>query len=182
MSISGFETPIPVVSIVGKSDSGKTTFLEKLVRVLTARGWRVGTVKHHVHGFDIDLPGKDSWRHARAGAFITMISSPVQFASIQLVERERTLAELAALAAEAGADVLVTEGYKSTATARIEVSRRGRSEELISTADELIALATDNPELALGGVPTFGLEDAEGVGALIEQRFLRPEPGDSRGH
>lgn len=111
-----------------------------------------------------------------------MISSPVQFASIQHVERERTLAELAALAAEAGADVLVTEGYKSTATARIEVSRRGRSEELISTADELIALATDNPDLALEGVPTFGLEDAEGVGALVEQRFLEPKSGDPGGH
>ena len=64
----------PVVSMVGKCDSGKTTFLEKLIRELTARGVRVATVKHHVHDYDIDLPGKDSWRHARAGAVVTMVS------------------------------------------------------------------------------------------------------------
>jgi molybdopterin-guanine dinucleotide biosynthesis protein B len=168
-------TRIPVVSIVGKSDSGKTTFLEKLVRVLASHGWRVGTVKHHVHGFDIDLPGKDSWRHARAGAFITMISSPVQFASIQHVERERSLEELAVFAADAGADLLVTEGYKSTATARIEVSRRGRSEELISGPDELIAIVTDNPDLDLPGIASFGLDDAEAVATLVESRYLGGE-------
>lgn len=165
-------TPIPVVSIVGKSDSGKTTFLEKLIRVLTARGWRVGTVKHHVHDFDIDVPGKDSWRHARAGAFITMVSSPAQFAAIQRVDSERSLLDLAAHAAEAGASILLTEGYKSTAAARIEVSRRGRSEELISAPTELVALATDNDELRPDGVPTFGLDDAEGVASLIEELFL----------
>ncbi len=185
-------TPVPVVSIVGKSDSGKTTFLEKLIRALTERGWRVGTVKHHVHEFDIDVPGKDSWRHARAGAFITMVSSPTQFAAIQRVDRERTLSELAAHAAQAGADLVLTEGYKTTATARIEVSRRGRSEDLISTPDDLIALATDNEELRLEGVPAFGLDDADAVASLIERLFLGdhakppishdvPEAGDPRG-
>ncbi len=165
-------TSIPVVSIVGKSDSGKTTFLEKLIRALSARGWRVGTVKHHVHEFDIDVPGKDSWRHARAGAFITMVSSPAQFASIQRVGSERPLSELAAHAAQAGADILLTEGYKSTATARIEVSRRGRSEELISEPDELMAVATDNDDVCPDGVPRFGIDDAEGVASLIEGLFL----------
>ncbi len=170
-------TPIPVVSIVGKSDSGKTTFLEKLIRAFTARGWRVGTVKHHVHEFDIDVPGKDSWRHAHAGAFITMVSSPAQFASIQRVEREYTLSELAEHAATAGADIVLTEGYKSTAAARIEVSRRGRSEELISTPDELVALVTDNAELRPEGVPVFDLDDAEGVTSLVERLFLGTPAG-----
>jgi molybdopterin-guanine dinucleotide biosynthesis adapter protein len=165
-------TPVPVVSIVGKSDSGKTTFLEKLIRTLSVRGWRVGTVKHHVHEFDIDVPGKDSWRHARAGAVVTMVSSPAQFAAIQHLDRERTLPELAAYASEAGADILLTEGYKATATARIEVSRRDRSESLISTPGELIALVTDNGNLRLDGISSFGLDDAEGVASLIEQRFL----------
>ena len=172
-------TPIPVVSIVGKSDSGKTTFLEKLIRALSARGYRVGAVKHHVHEFDIDVPGKDSWRHARAGAFITMVSSPVQFAAIQRVESERTLGDLAAYAAEAGADIMLTEGYKSTATARIEVSRRGRSEELISTPQELIAVATDNADLRIEGVPTFGLEDADAAASLIERLYLSNGPAES---
>lgn len=163
---------VAIISIVGKSDSGKTTFLERVVRVLTARGWRVATVKHHVHEFDIDVPGKDSWRHAHAGAVMTMVSSPTQFAAIRRVEREYTLAELAEQAAAAGADILVTEGYKSTATARIEVSRRGRSEELISTPDELVALVTDNPAHQLPGVPVFALDDGEGVASLVEREYL----------
>jgi len=163
---------IPIVSVVGKSDSGKTTFLERLIRALTARGWRVATVKHHVHEFDIDVPGKDSWRHAHAGAVMSMVSSPAQFASIRRVEREFTLDELAGQAAAAGADILLTEGYKTTATARIEVSRRSRSEELISTAEELIALVTDNPALCLSGVTTFALDDGEGVATLVETRYL----------
>ena len=166
-----FDTAIPVVSIVGKSDSGKTTFLEKLVRVLTARGWRVGTVKHHVHGFDIDVPGKDSWRHAHAGAIATMVVSPAQFALMRDVEREYTLEELAEKAAEAGADILLTEGFKRVARVRVEISRAERSTELISSPDELVALVTD-VEHDVGEVPVFDLDDAEGVADLIEDRFL----------
>ena len=108
------DTPVtvPVVSIVGKGDSGKTTFLEKLIRELAARGVRVATVKHHVHDFDIDVPGKDSWRHARAGAAATMVSSPTSSRSSSRCERECTLPELAHVAAEAGCDILLTEGFK----------------------------------------------------------------------
>lgn len=171
---------VPIVSIVGKSDSGKTTFLERLIHALTARGWRVATVKHHVHEFDIDVPGKDSWRHAHAGAVMTMVSSPVQFASIRQVGREFTLTELAEQAAGAGADILLAEGYKTTATARIEVSRRSRSEELISSADELLALVTDNSALRLPGVEVFALDDGDGVAALVERVYLGAgsDPGE----
>ena len=174
-----FDTAIPVVSIVGKSDSGKTTFLEKLIRVLTARGWRVATAKHHVHDFDIDVPGKDSWRHAHAGAIATMVVSPAQFALMRDVEREYTLEELAEQAAEAGADILLTEGFKRVARVRVEVSRAERSSELISTAEDLVALVTDVPQ-DIRGVPVFALGDAQGVADLVERQFLggpnaRPE-------
>jgi molybdopterin-guanine dinucleotide biosynthesis protein B len=167
-----YETEIPVVSIVGKSDSGKTTFLEKLIRSLTERGWRVATAKHHVHDFDIDVPGKDSWRHAHAGAVATMVVSPAQFALMRDVDREYTLEELAHQAAEAGADILLTEGFKRVARVRVEVSRAERSAELISSPDELLAVVTD-VDHALAGVPLFGLDDAEGVAELVEREFLR---------
>lgn len=168
------DTPIavPVVSIVGKGDSGKTTFLEKLIRELSSRGVRVATVKHHVHDYDIDVPGKDSWRHARAGAVTTMVSSPDKFSVISRVEREMTLGDLARVATDSGADILLTEGFKREATVRIEVARSARSEELISSPDELIALVTDIPALALQGVPAFGLEDASGIADLIVNRYL----------
>jgi len=162
---------VPVVSIVGKGDSGKTTFLEKLIRELSGRGVRVATVKHHVHDYDIDVPGKDSWRHARAGAVTTMVSSPDKFSLIQKMETERPLEELARIATDSGADILLTEGYKIEAANRIEVSRRGRSEAIISLPEELIALVTDNPDLAPEGVPVFGLEDTVAVADMIVARY-----------
>ncbi len=162
------EPGIPVVAFVGKSDSGKTTVVEKVVAELASRGYRIATVKHHVHDFDIDVPGKDSYRHARAGSAVSMVSSPDKFAAIRTVERELTLNEIAAQAGDV--DILIAEGYKRTAPVRIEVSRAERSTELISTAEEVLALVTDHATLP--GVPTFDLDDASGIADLIEQTFL----------
>jgi len=169
---------VPLVSIVGKSDSGKTTLVEGVVRELVARGWRIATCKHHIHEVDIDVPGKDSWRHARAGSCVTMISSPTQFARVEKIERERTLDEIVEAAGDV--DIVITEGFKRAGSVRIEVSRLGRSDELISTSDELFALVTDNADLRLEGVPVFDLDDIAGVASLIERTFLTgvsPEGG-----
>jgi molybdopterin-guanine dinucleotide biosynthesis protein B len=163
-------TRIPVVSVVGKSDSGKTTLMEGLIRALTARGWRVATVKHHIHDFDIDIPGKDSWRHAKAGAVVTMISAPDKFGVVRQVERERTLDELVE-AAGPDVDILLTEGFKRAGDIRIEVSRAARSDELICTPDQLFALVTD-VAYDVGELPVFGLDDADGLAALVERTFL----------
>lgn len=170
---------IPIVSVVGKSDSGKTTLLEKLIRALSARGYRVGTVKHHVHDFEIDVPGKDSWRHARAGAQVTLVSSPSKLGMIRRMDSELTLPELAELAGDV--DILLTEGFKSTARVRIEISRAARSTELISAADELFAVVTDNAEVVPAGVPAFGLEDTDALVDLVEREFLASRPAPKSG-
>lgn len=175
---------VPIVSVVGKGDSGKTTFLEKLIRELSDRGVRVATVKHHIHDYDIDVPGKDSYRHARAGAFATMVSSPEKFALIHDVAGEKPLDDIARVATEAGADLLITEGYKREGRNRIEISRRERSNTLICEPAEMTALVTNNAELAdeiaAVGVPVFGLDDgATGVADLIVERFLGDAPGPS---
>jgi molybdopterin-guanine dinucleotide biosynthesis protein B len=164
-------TGIPVVSVVGKSDSGKTTLLERLIRVLADRGYRVGSVKHHVHDFDIDVPGKDSWRHARAGAVVTLVSSPTKLGMVRTQDHEATLDELVALAGNV--DILLTEGFRRAGNVRIEVSRRARSTELVCAPDELFALVTDNDELDVAGVPVFAPDDAEGLADLIESTFLK---------
>ena len=164
---------IPVVSVVGKSDSGKTTVLEGVVSELASRGWRVATVKHHVHDFDIDVPGKDSWRHARAGACVSMVSSPNKLGVVKQLDREPTLDELAAEAGDV--DILLTEGYKRVARVRIEVSRNERSHELVCEPAELFALVTDGQRDA-GDVPVFALDDTCSLTDLIETQFLRPAP------
>ena len=159
---------IPVVSIVGKSEVGKTTLLEKVIRELKSRGYRVATVKHDAHSFDIDHPGKDTWRHAQAGSDHVVIASPARIAHIQRIERELTLPEIAATIDDA--DIILTEGYKRGPALKIEVSRAEKGRELLCTREELVALATDQPfDL---DVPQFGLDDAKGLVNLIVQKFL----------
>jgi molybdopterin-guanine dinucleotide biosynthesis protein B len=160
---------VPVVSIVGKSGVGKTTLLEKLIPELKRRGYRVATVKHDVHGFEIDQPGKDTWRHAQAGSDHVVIASPNRIAHIQRLERELTLPEIVATIRDV--DIVLTEGYKRGPAPKIEVSRAERSRELICTPEELVAIATDQPYDL--DVPQFGLDDVAGLADLIEEKFLR---------
>src|SRR5512139_2381303 len=105
------EQMIPIVSIVGKSDSGKTTLIEKLLPELVRRGYRVATVKHDIHGFEVDREGKDSWRHKKAGAHTSVISSPNKVALIRDVEKDLTLAEIRDRLIQ-GVDLILSEGFK----------------------------------------------------------------------
>ena len=160
----------PVISVVGKSGVGKTVFLEKLIAELKGRGIKVATVKHDIHGFDIDRPGKDSWRHAQAGSDTVVISSPHKLAVIKRLDEEMTLDNIVESYLQ-DVDLVVTEGYKSGAKLKIEVSRRERSREMISSPRELIAVVSDQRfEIS---VPQFDLDDATAVADLIEERFLR---------
>ncbi len=160
---------VPIISIVGKSNAGKTTLIEQLVAELKRRGQRVATIKHDAHQFEIDHPGKDSYRHFHAGADWTLIGSPAKLAVIRRLERELTLDEIAATIDDV--DVILTEGYKREARLRIEVSRRANTTELICDRSELLAIAADYPiEL---GVPVFGLDDAAGLTDFIEREVLR---------
>jgi molybdopterin-guanine dinucleotide biosynthesis protein B len=156
----------PIVSVVGRSDSGKTTFLEKLIPALKARGLRVAVVKHDSHGFEMDRPGKDTWRLRQAGADAVMISAPHQMALIRSgLDREETLDELAMLVSNQ-VDLVLTEGYKSGDKPKIEVSRTVVSGgELLCSREELLAVVADGPRPV--DVPQFDLEDAGGVADLL---------------
>lgn len=156
----------PIVSVVGRSDSGKTTFLEKLIPALKARGIRLAVVKHDSHGFEMDRPGKDTWRLRQAGADAVMISSPNQMALIRSgLEKEATLDQLAAMV-DGAVDLVLTEGYKSGDKPKIEVSREViMNGELLCRDEELIAVVADGPRPAK--VPQFGLDDADGVADLL---------------
>jgi molybdopterin-guanine dinucleotide biosynthesis protein B len=162
---------IPLVSVVGKSDAGKTTLLEKLIPELKRRGYRVATVKHDAHSFEIDQPGKDTWRHRQAGADVVVISSKDKMAIIRSVDAELSLLQIAEMIT--GVDIILTEGFKRGPAPKIEVSRREKSTELLCSADELIAIAT-NQHFDLP-VPQFGLDDAAGLVDTLENRFLRKQ-------
>lgn len=158
---------IPAVSVVGKSDSGKTTLLEKLLREAKRRGWRVATVKHDVHGFDMDKPGKDTWRHAQAGADMVVISSPNKIAILESVEEDQTLD--AVLSRIRGVDLIFTEGYKRANKPKIEVFRSVMHQDLLCEPEELIAIASDVQ--FDNGVPCYDLDDAAGLCDLIAGKF-----------
>ena len=126
--------PSPAVSIVGRHNSGKTTLVEQLIKELVARGLNVGTIKHHSHcGFDIDVPGKDSYRHRKAGACETVIASPDKIAIIKDVDAEVECSDL--VAQMPGHDLVLIEGYRKSGLASIEVMRAGND------ADEAVARA-----------------------------------------
>lgn len=161
---------IPIVSIVGKSDAGKTTFLEKLVGQLKDRGYRVAVIKHDSHGFDIDHPGKDTWRLARAGSDVVVISSPRKMAMIKVIDQELSLDQLREQIM-GGVDIILTEGYKSADKPKIEISRAEVSSELLCSKEELLAVVTDN-HFDLD-VPQFGLEDARGVADFLVENVLK---------
>lgn len=161
------ESTIPVVSVVGKSDVGKTTLLEKLLKESKRRGWRVATVKHDVHGFDMDKPGKDTWRHAQAGADMVVISSPNKIAILESVDEDKSLDEV--LSRVRGIDLIFTEGYRRANKAKIEIFRSEVYKDLLCEPEELMAIASDVQ--LNNGVPCYGLDDAKGLCDLIAEKF-----------
>ncbi len=163
---------IPIVSLVGKSDVGKTTLLEKIVRELTARGYKIATIKHDAHSFDIDHEGKDSWRHKAAGACMTVISSPTKLALVTDTDKDHSLAEIRERFINA-ADLIISEGYKRETHPKIEIfSRECYDELLCREGDNLVAIA-GNPLHVPEHVPVFDLDDPLSLCDFIVERFLR---------
>ena len=163
----------PVVCVVGSSGAGKTTLLEKLIPELNRLGLKVGTIKHDVHGFEIDKPGKDSYRLKHAGAVVSIISSPVKVGVVMDAEHDPGLTELAPF--YSGVDIVLTEGYKRENYPKIEVFRKEVHPKPLCVGDSnLIAMVTAEPlELT---VPRFDPDEIhELAGFLIEEFFAGEE-------
>ncbi len=162
---------IPILSITGRSNSGKTTLIEKMIPELNRRGYRVATIKHNLHGFEIDHEGKDSWRHKKAGAKVTVLASPGKVAVIEDVDADLSIADLSRTYIRA-VDIILSEGFKGNPHPKIEVFRSAlKQERLCRPEDNLIAFASD---IVLDGdVLSFDLNDIEGLVDLVEERFLK---------
>lgn len=164
----------PIVSVVGKANSGKTTLLEKLIPALIARGLRVGTIKHHVHDFDMDKPGKDTWRHKRAGAQVVALSSPTGLALIRDTAGDLPLAELVQ-DYFAGMDLVLTEGYKTGPAPKVEIFRPGLHPSPLDNRDPTwIAMVSDAQRDF--GLPRFALDDAQGLADFLIRTLLPWQP------
>ncbi len=165
----------PVVSIVAKSGTGKTTLLVKLITEMKQRGFRVAAIKHDAHSFNIDHEGKDSWRLTEAGADTMLVTSPEKLAMVKQYtkEYEPSLAESVATYCN-DVDIVLTEGFKKSTMPKIEVHRQERSKKLLCRDEKhdptLIAVASDNP-LDLD-VPLYDINDVQGICDLIVERFL----------
>ena len=137
----------PLVTFVGTSGCGKTTLIEKVIPLLTSRGYNVSTLKHDAHDFQMDKEGKDTWRHKKAGARAILISNKDKYAMICDADgREKNIDELAAMLPDY-TDIIIAEGFKKELQKKIEVFRKGFSTQLQCGADpNLMAIATDMPE------------------------------------
>jgi molybdopterin-guanine dinucleotide biosynthesis protein B len=169
---------IPIIAIVGRTNSGKTTLIEQLIPALARRGYRVATIKHHHHGdFRADHPGKDSWRHAEAGAVASALAGTHRLAVFQRTETELSPEQIARLFVVTP-DLVLTEGYKDSLFPKVEIIRKAQGvEPLCRKEDQLIALVTDDAwDL---GVPRFGLDDVESLAEFLIQYV--PGPRRDRG-
>jgi molybdopterin-guanine dinucleotide biosynthesis protein B len=154
-----------VFSIVGEHGSGKTTVIEGLVAELTDRGLRVGTIKHDVHGFQMDHEGKDSFRHKAAGASVSLVSSPWQVGMVRDTDHDLTVSELVERFMD-GLDVVLTEDYHRERWPKVEVHRRATGKGLRCAGDDTVVALVSDEALPVD-VPVFGFDQMSDVARLL---------------
>jgi len=166
----------PVLSLVGYSNSGKTTLMEKLVSGLVIKGLRIATIKHSHHQPEMDTPGKDSWRHKQAGASTSLLVGPEKMLMVSDVD-ENLNPQLLANRLFTDYDLVLVEGYASVPGPKIEVVRAARSQVLRCNEDELVAVATDISDFKVNA-PVLDLNQPEAVIDFILQ-WLEDEEASS---
>jgi molybdopterin-guanine dinucleotide biosynthesis protein B len=159
-----------VVSFVAAaSNSGKTTLIERIVPILKARGMRVAVIKHVSTGFDLDRPGKDSWRFQHAGADAVVLVGPDRIALMKTIKQELSPQELEKMVPDA--DIVIHEGFKKAAVNKIEVFRHGvsGSQPLCMEDASFLALVSDRPFDVY--IPWFDLNDVNGVAEFLVKKI-----------
>ena len=168
----------PIICFVGRSNSGKTTLIERVIPELVRAGYKVATVKHAGHGFDLDTEGKDSWRHKRAGASSVMVLSKGSMAMFADVSDQMNVEDLRDRFLDHTYDLIIAEGWKHEGYPKIVIVREQIAEIPVST-EGLLAVVSDKP-VALD-IPLFGLDDVVGVAALIMKQFPRSQSRVTQG-
>ena len=156
-----------VINIVGSSSNvGKTYLLEGLIKELKFRGYSIATIKHDVHGFDIDKKGKDTYKHREAGSETVIISSKNRLAMIKELKEETELNDIIKMVLDK--DIILVEGYKKSNLRKIEVFRSGVSEKIITPKEKIIAVASDI-NIDIDDIIIVDREDYKKLADLIEK-------------
>ncbi len=167
---------IPIVSIVGKSNSGKTTLIAKVIPFLIKKGHRIATIKHCAHGFEMDKEGKDTWKHKNAGAKAIVAVSDNRLALITDIKGRYKLEEIRDRFID-DVDLIIAEGYKTERYQKIEVLRDGNSKKLLCSKDDNLIAVVSDKKIILKGIPLIDINKPKDVAQFIEQRFLKNKKG-----
>lgn len=157
-----------VISVVGRKNSGKTTFITRLIPELKRRGYKIGTIKHDAHDFEIDKEGKDSWKHKESGASEVLIVSESKLALIKDVFDEKDPSDLVKKYFD-DVDIVITEGYKKYDLPKIEIFRSDISkgkEPLFLDSENLLAIISD---VEFNGVDSYRTDETKEIADLIEK-------------
>ena len=158
-----------IISIVGKSKSGKTTLLEGLIAELKRRGYKVAIIKHSGEDPELDTVNKDTWRLSQAGSEISAISSEHKLAVFKQLEHDISPQELSYFVSW-DYDLILTEGFKQSNYPKIEVHRKEQGRDLVSAPKQLLAVVTDEPLNV--EVPQFSRNEVLKIADLIESMIL----------
>ena len=169
---------VPILCFVGRSNSGKTTLIERVIPELVRAGYKVATVKHAGHGFDLDTEGKDSWRHKRAGASSVMVLSKGSMAMFADVPDQLKVEEVRDRFLDHTYDLIIAEGWKNEGYPKIVIVRDQIGEIPVSSEGLLAVVSDKSVDL---DIPLFGLDDVVGVAALIMKQFPKSQPRAEQG-
>jgi molybdopterin-guanine dinucleotide biosynthesis adapter protein len=161
----------PVICIVGHSNSGKTTLVERLLPELKSRGYRVATAKH-AQDIDIDHAGTDSWRHIQSGSEAIVLASGERILMVKPVTASPSLDEVVRMLGE-DYDLVLAEGFKTESAPKIEV-QRNQTGPLLTNIKGLFAVVSD--EKIDTKARQFGWSDTKKLCDLIEEGFIKPNP------
>ncbi len=161
----------PIVAFVGRSESGKTTYIEKLVPELKRRGYRVATVKHVPQHYHAQVPARDTERHLAAGADATIAATPDALILTKSYESETPLEEAGRLFGDEY-DIILAEGFKTSNAPKIEVWRAAAGQPLEGLRSK-VAVITDD-EYPGGGARIFSLNDIGAVADFIQKSYIEP--------
>ncbi len=163
---------VAAIGVVGHRNAGKTTLIERLLHELTARGRRVATIKHDAHDFDIDLPGKDTWRHREAGSRTTIIASSSKVAMVRLIDREASLDDLLGLV-DGAYDIVLVEGLRRSPLPKIVAHRPELGLETPHILGEVWAVVSEGATQVAPSAPRLRPDEIGALADLIERRLLQ---------